>query len=424
MTATRDGAEAARPSVSGWQQDGDRHTATITYSGDALYTFQLAVRDMVGNEAERYPEESFYIDMTAPELEIQNIADQVAYNGEVKPVITGSDANYDPENLTVQLIGANHGTIEPEGTYTKTQNGGTFAFRNFANTKEADDIYILQASLTDRAGNTTTKEVSFSVNRFGSTYEFGDVAKRFNSSYVKDAEDVVITEVNANALKNIRLTLFKNNQTIVLTEGTDYRMDVTGGNGNWYRYVYTIFKKNFKDDGAYRLNIHSEDGAGNVAENTLDTKGAELRFGVDKTAPNIVLLNLESHKTYAVDQMTAEVSASDNLLLKTVTVYLDDYSQPYRTWNEKEVAEMTAGNQPYTFDISGDSIHAHNVKVVTTDAAGNEQTAEARGFFVTTNLWIRYYTNKGLFFGTIGGVIGLAAFIVFLIILKRRRREG
>lgn len=424
VTATRDGAEAARPSVSGWQQDGDRHTATITYSGDALYTFQLAVRDMVGNEAERYPEESFYIDTTAPELEIQNIADQVAYNGEVKPVITGSDANYDPENLTVQLIGANHGTIEPEGTYTQTQNGGTFAFRNFANTKEADDIYILQASLTDRAGNTTTKEVSFSVNRFGSTYEFGDVAKRFNSSYVKDAEDVVITEVNANALKNIRLTLFKNNQTIVLTEGTDYRMDVTGGNGNWYRYVYTIFKKNFKDDGAYRLNIHSEDGAGNVAENTLDTKGAELRFGVDKTAPNIVLLNLESHKTYAVDQMTAEVSASDNLLLKTVTVYLDDYSQPYRTWNEKEVAEMTAGNQPYTFDISGDSIHAHNVKVVTTDAAGNEQTAEARGFFVTTNLWIRYYTNKGLFFGTIGGVIGLAAFIVFLIILKRRRREG
>lgn len=424
VTATRDGAEAARPSVSSWQQDGDRHTVTITYSGDALYTFRVAVRDMAGNEAERYPEESFYIDTTAPELEIQNIADQVAYNGEVKPVIIGSDANYDPGNLTVQLIGANHGTIEPEGTYTQTQNGGTFAFRNFANTKEADDIYILQASLTDRAGNTTTKEVSFSVNRFGSTYEFGDVAKRFNSSYVKDAEDVVITEVNANALKNIRLTLFKNNQTIVLTGGTDYRMDVTGGNGNWYRYVYTIFKKNFKDDGAYRLNIHSEDGAGNVAENTLDTKGAELRFGVDKTAPNIVLLNLESHKTYAVDQMTAEVSASDNLLLKTVTVYLDDYNQPYRTWNEKEVAEMAAGNQPYTFDISGDSIHAHNVKVVTTDAAGNEQTAEARGFFVTTNLWIRYYTNKGLFFGTIGGVIGLAAFVVFLIILKRRRREG
>ncbi len=424
VTAARDGAEAARPSVSGWQQDGDRHTATITYSGDALYTFQLAVRDMVGNEAERYPEESFYIDTTAPELEIQNIADQAAYNGEVMPVITGSDANYDPENLTVQLTGTNRGAVNPDGTYTRTQTGGTFTFRNFANTKEADDIYTLQASLTDRAGNTTTKEVTFSVNRFGSTYEFGDVAKRFNSSYVKDAEDVVITEVNANALKNIRLTLFKNNQTIVLTEGTDYRMDVTGGNGKWYRYVYTIFKKNFEDDGAYRLNIHSEDGAGNVAENTLDTKGAELRFGVDKTAPNIVLLNLESHKTYAVDQMTAEVSASDNLLLKTVAVYLDDYSQPYRIWNEKEVAEMTAGNQPYTFDISGDSIHAHNVKVVTTDAAGNEQVAEAKGFFVTTNLWIRYYTNKGLFFGTIGGVIGLAAFIVFLVSLKRRRREG
>jgi hypothetical protein len=46
---------------------------------------------------------------------------------------------------------------------------------------------------------------------------------------------VVVTETNPDALQNIRITLFKNNQTIILQEGTDYRIEVRGGNGQWYR---------------------------------------------------------------------------------------------------------------------------------------------------------------------------------------------
>lgn len=47
----------------------------------------------------------------------------------------------------------------------------------------------------------------------------------------------------------------------------------------------TVLAKNFADDGVYRLTFYSEDAAGNIAENTLDTKKQEIGFGVDKTSP-------------------------------------------------------------------------------------------------------------------------------------------
>ena len=129
-----------------------------------------------------------------------------------------------------------------------------------------------------------------------------------------------MTETNPDALQNIRITLFKNNQTIILQEGTDYRIEVRGGNGQWYEYIYTVLAKNFADDGVYRLTFYSEDAAGNIAENTLDTKKQEIGFGVDKTKPNMVVTNLESDTTYPLENLTVSLSAGDNLLLQSVVV--------------------------------------------------------------------------------------------------------
>ena len=146
---------------------------------------------------------------------------------------------------------------------------------------------------------------------------------------------LVVTETNPDALQNIRITLFKNNQTIILQEGTDYRIEVRGGNGQWYEYIYTVLAKNFADDGVYRLTFYSEDAAGNIAENTLDTKKQEIGFGVDKTKPNMVVTNLESDTTYPLENLTVSLSAGDNLLLQSVVVYLDDYSKAYKTWRPR-----------------------------------------------------------------------------------------
>lgn len=169
------------------------------------------------------------------------------------------------------------------------------------------------------------------------------------------------------------------------------------------------------------MTFHSEDAAGNVAENTLDTKDTEISFGVDATKPNIVVANLENGVTYALENMTVNMSISDNLLLSSITVYLDDYNTPYKTWTTEEIESIIAENGEFTFDIAGDSTSAHKVKIVSVDAAGNEQVKEITDFFVTTNIWVRYYNNKGLFFGSIGGVILLAGLIVFLVVWKKKK---
>ncbi len=421
MTATDDGATASIPSVNGWSTNGDTHTGTITFANDSLYTFDIAYTDLAGNESADYEQDTFYVDNTDPTLEITPEAlNGSANNGEVIPIVTSSDTNFDQVSIT--LTGANRREIKQLiGSYSDIHNGRVFTFANFSEEKEIDDIYTLSATVTDKAGRSVTKSVTFSVNRFGSTYAMDDNTKKLNNSYVQEATDVVITEINANALSNIKITLFKNNETIVLKSGTDYKIDETGGNGQWYQYVYTIFAKNFADDGIYRLSIHSEDAAGNIAENTLDTKDMEINFGVDSTLPTININNLESGVAYALENLTVMMSISDNLNLTKVIVYLD--GAEYVSWSGDAITAIIAEGGNFSFDIAGDSTEAHTLKVVAVDAAGNELTEEIKDFYVTTNLWVRYYNNKVAFYGSIAGVIVVAGLIVFLVVWKRRKDE-
>lgn len=423
MTAVNDGADVANPAVGTWSTNGNVHTATITFREDAHYTFDIAVMDKAGNEAEDYAQDDFYVDQTAPTLQITGVENGSANKGDVMPVISYSDVNYDPEQVSITLHGANRQEVQLKGAYTDIHNGRTFTFENFAKEKEIDDIYTLTAALVDKAGNETKETIHFSVNRFGSTYVLSESTKKMNGSYVQKASDVVVTEINANSLTNIKITLFKNNETLLLKEGVDYKIDVKGGNGQWYQYVYTVFAHNFEEDGVYRLVFHSEDLAGNVAENTLDTKDTEVMFGVDKTKPNLVVANLESGVTYALDRMTVEMSAKDNLLLKSITVYLDDYDKAYQTWNADEIAAIIANNESFNFEILG-STNAHKLKIVCVDAAGNEYVEEITDFFVTTNLFVRYYNNKPLFFGSIIGIFAIIGCIIFVVYRKRKKEES
>lgn len=423
LRATDDGADIALPTVSGWTSSGDRHTATIAYQRDGLYTFDIDVTDKAGNTSADFTEQTFYVDTTAPTLEITGIADHSANSGDIIPVVSYSDTNYDDAQVNITLTGAMRKGVALDGSYADQHNGKVFTFKNFAKEKEVDDIYTLAATLTDKAGNTTEKTILFSVNRFGSTYALSAATEQLNGSYVQTPQDVVVTETNPDALQNIRITLFKNNQTIILQEGTDYRIEVRGGNGQWYEYIYTVLAKNFADDGVYRLTFYSEDAAGNIAENTLDTKKQEIGFGVDKTKPNMVVTNLESDTTYPLENLTVSLSAGDNLLLQSVVVYLDDYSKAYKTWTAEEIAAIVADQGEFTFDIPGDSTGAHQVKIVCTDAAGNEQTEEITNFYVTTNLFVRYYNNKPLFFGSIAAVVVIAGVVIALTAGKKKKND-
>lgn len=99
------------------------------------------------------------------------------------------------------------------------------------------------------------------------------------------------------------------------------------------------------------------------------------------------------------------------------------YSKAYKTWTAEEVAAIVADQGEFTFDIPGDSTGAHQVKIVCTDAAGNEQTEEITNFYVTTNLFVRYYNNKPLFFGSIAAVVVIAGVVIALAAGKKKKND-
>ncbi len=159
-------------------------------------------------------------------------------------VIAFSDQYYD--RIDILLNGEKTDTI---GFYDMNENGGIFTFNNITK----DDIYTLSASVFDRAGNVTEQQIVFSVNRNGSTYDLEASTEKINGSYIKETKDIIVYEINPDPLLTHKVTLYKNGKTILLTEGIDYSVNIDGGSGNWYKYIYNIFAKNFDDDGIYRF---------------------------------------------------------------------------------------------------------------------------------------------------------------------------
>lgn len=412
--ATDNGAASVFPAISGWTSNGDTHVATIQYSADSRYTFDIEFLDKAGNSIADYAPEEFYVDMTAPNLTISGVADHSANNGDITPVITYSDTNFNRDAVTISLSGIHNGPVQYAGSYADIANGQTFTYENFEKVQNVDDIYTLTARVTDLAGNATEMTISFSANRFGSVYDLSSLENILNQ-YLQTEQDIVFTETNVDSLDRdgILIKLTKNGTPIDLVEGTDYAVEVTGGDGQWSVYRYTIFKSLFADDGRYSISVYSVDAAGNINENIDEIKNAEISFGIDKTAPVIVPVDLESGKQYPVEEKTVSIEIKDNLVLANVKIYL----------NGEEI-DYTVEGEVYTFNIPA-SNSVQDVRIVATDAAGNEYELLVEDFLVSTNIFARWYNNTPLFIGSIAGVIALVlALIAFLLFRKKKKDEG
>lgn len=412
-TATDNGSTRSFPATGRWNDNGDIHTATISYSYDAKYSFDIEFKDKAGNSIADYPTEQFFIDKTDPTLEISGVSDKSANNGTVAPVITYSDTNFNRNDVSIVLSGVNNGdNLDYSGAYEEIGNGQIFTYADFDKSKKVDDIYTLAVALKDMAGNETEKKISFSANRFGSVYDLTQV-KSMNGKYLQAEKDIVFTETNVDALnqEKTKLKLTKNGTPTDLKEGVDYTVEATGGNGKWSQYKYTVKKSLFENDGRYAVSAYSVDAAGNINETIDEKKNAEISFGIDKTDPVIVPVDIESGQQYAIENKTASVEIKDNLVLEDVKIYLND-----------EAVKFDTDGEIYTFDIP-EANNKQNVKIVAVDAAGNDNEVAVEQFLVSTNFFVRWYNNTLLFFGSIVGVVVIALAITAFIVFGRKKKD-
>lgn len=474
QTAALNGAAIAIPAAS-WTHSGDVHTADIVFDRDGDYTFDVSVKDMAGNEsaAVNYGNsvagKDFVIDQTIEKPTIGGIKNGGAYKNEVIPTISLNDVNYD--SCEVKLVRTRLGEKNVDVTaefikgLSEQAQGASGTFDTFKKLVENDGIYTLTLKMVDKAGNEESEEYTFTVNRFGSVYEYSDALVELikdGGQYVQSVgSDLVITEYNADKLLagSLNILVTRDGENVDVDYTSDPAVNEAAGIGQsgWYQYTYTIKAANFAQDGVYKISLTSkyatDDSAENestsVPNNSIDSQGKEIidsmNFTVDSVAPEIRnIVNLDKRiadRDKIVDgKLNVKYTVVDVGGLQSIEITVN--GKTIQTLTEKEIADNTY-NFTGSFDIDEqDSTTAQKVRIKVTDLAGNVTDTDSDDFLkehsadnenstyvffnkvtVSRNFFVRWYANTALFWGSIGGVIVLAAAIWFLVTSKRKKNK-
>ena len=442
IPVTAEGATA--PSVVGWSGSGDDHNATVSFNKDGKYSFTVDYTDLAGNKAVQKKVDSFYIDKTAPEVEITGVADHQAYNGTVAPVVTYRDDNFtDDHDFKFTRIDINSKSDDTSKfDYDTGGNGVTefiYKYRDFAEVLENDGIYNFTVELSDKAGNSTSKSVTFSVNRFGSTFKASDESEKLiKNGYTNAEQDIVVEEINVSPLTKHSVTLAKSGgNSTELVENTDYKFTSSNNGNEWCKSVYTVNKKNFSDEAAYTVTIMSVDKAKNtnnnrMADSSLSTEQKNKRecaisFVVDKTSPLVSITGIKDNELYKeASKKVKIVCEDDNLDKSKLVVTLDNKKlaegEDYTIVDDKDgsIAGMLTAEIVLKAETGGIK---ENLKVTIGDLAGNTGEKSVDNFILSANIFQRFFANPVLVICTFAGLALVIAAVIFFVAKKRKKAE-
>lgn len=250
VTASLDGAAESAPQVSGFSANGDVHTATITFNRDADYTISVSGVDLAGNESEDIPEQSFTVDLTAPEISFDGVDEQSSYTQDINPVVEITDTNYDSDGVTIEIVGGRNGVKNIDYSTANMEHGQTFTYDNLSRTQENDDCYVLTATAVDKAGHETVETIAYRVNRYGSTYELSaELQTAVDNYYAQASDKYAIYEYNVDELDNYSVSYTLDNDINNISENDGYKVEQSQNADNWYEYEYSIDKDIFSKEG-------------------------------------------------------------------------------------------------------------------------------------------------------------------------------
>lgn len=473
-TASLSGSNITLPSIN-WSNNGDVHTATINYSADGDYTFNIAMDDMAGNTnngvdyGPSVAANDFTVDQRIDNLAIAfsnsengSVTDLRSFNDIVRTIINVNDVNYGNVNVSLTRTARNSTDEGIENLISIPNGNGTFTSENFPDEITNDGIYHLTVVLTDLAGNSNTAEETFTVNRYGSVYVFNDVlnsaiTNNYNQSL---SGNVVITEYNASPISDEIIQVTRDSAPVSLDANVNSNTGDSIGESGWYENVYTIPQSVFAADGIYNIYVSSEDGSNNTPEMTKENiynsqnelAGKDASFIIDATKPQIVNVysddvELSGDQVIAnAESLTINYEISDNIAIDTITIYkgakdtnpeiikMDEVisgksengkSDNYSSYSGSITVENGFNEDEIIFKIVD---KAGNVINTSSEAPENEKYDLGEFTFlnnvtVDTNPLVLWYANKPLFWGSIGA---LAAIIIgtFLIIFFKKRKKN
>lgn len=470
VMVSKDGGTPSAVSVNWTNNSVDVHTGTFTLTEDGDYVVTINYRDKSSNAMATYTSKQMTIDtkIEAPTYSINGDTKSEnggAYKGDATIAFNFEDQNFENKEITLTRTRFNK-VDEVKDELIKVSDkdkGGSGSFTIPAEV-ENDGIYVLKISMTDKAKHSVESQMKFTINRYGSVYEYSN----YLASLIKDGgqyikiegnnstaitQDLVITEYNANQIleDSLKILITRDGESIDAQYTSNPAVDSSAniGESGWYQYDYTIAKENFAEDGVYKITLASaydtDDSENNdsasVPDNSIDEAENQIldaiNFTVDTNKPEIRnIVNLDKAIVNA-QTLNVKYTIVDVGGLKSIDVIVNGQKETITDFEE-------GGNAfNYTGEFTlNESSNAQTVQIVVTDLAGNvtdtasdefkenHKDGAENGLYVfndsitvSTNFFVRWYANKPLFWGSIGGVVVLTGFIWFLVAFKRKKKE-
>ena len=405
----------------------DTYNGSVYITGDGNYKLSVNGKDKAGNSMTGYASDNLIIDTKIEAPVISGVASGKAYTDKnITVTVTGDDTNLD--EISVKITRVTKDTSET--VFTTSGKDRTVSF-SIPDDQSADGIYTVEASIRDKATNKASAvPVTFTVNRYGSVYEFVSGIDEVNGKHVQAVEkDLVIREYSATKLKtpldsNVQITINGKPVSAAVVNAEEKHE-----NGGWYEYTYTVAASSFAEDGYYKLEVSSTDSENGKVSGTAKYADMGLAFFKDGTKPQLESILGMEKPTYNENEHGIDFNVYDAIGLASVKVYVDG----------KEVLTQTEFEDANTFNGSlllNEMSSKQHVRFVVEDLAGNvtdtddeiEAFAPAYEFVpditVSTNFFVRWYAQPGLFWGSIGGGVALIALIVFLISRKKKTAKA
>lgn len=403
---------------SGWTDRGDIHTMTITYPGNANYTFDVAYTDLATNQAVDYSEDYFTVDKTVP---------------------SGMTVTYSPSILDTALNGISYGFYNAKVRVTLTANDDIAGVHDFkyAYTKAAGVSAVnagLMNQIIDESGITYSNDGRTATSAFEIPRSALGNDTQFNGTVQFTAKDR--SENESGELADTKRLVVDN---IVPTANVEYNTPVHQENGISYydgavTVTVTINEANFypedvvvsvtKDGAVYSVSpswsdqgtdVHigtftlSEDGDYFITMNYRDKSSnqmveyssEQLTVDTEITAPVITVNGEEANGRAFKDDVVPAVSFNDiNFDSYKVTLTRTRYDVKDEDVTEKYIGGSVAldgqgGNGSFdTFEKEAETDGIYTMTVSMTDKAGH--SAETTATFTVNRFGSVYVYNDQL----------------------------
>lgn len=440
ITAMLDGQGIGVPGVS-WSGSGDTHYGTVAFNTDGDYTLNVTeARDAAGNafagpNYSATAAQDFTVDTKIEKPVIRGVENEHAYKDDFAIGFDILDINFDTD--TIQLLRTRYDKKDEDVTadflthISRTDKGDVADGNTIEKKQDYDGIYTLNLTVTDKATNTESATVTFSVNRFGSVYVYEPYLSSILDGYVKKVDQgLVITEYNPDRLLQNSLQIQATRDSAPMkdlryTVSPSISNTATVGESGWYQYRYSVNADNFAKDGIYAVTITSKDEAGNQPENT-NYPDKSILFRVDSVAPELVSVTGLEKDTINAIKANVEYKAFDAIALDEVSIYVNNERVDYINTFE----DLTTYSGKFSI---GEGVR-QNVRIVLRDKAGNVMnTADAdfkvsfpfeRTVTVSTNPFVRWFSNIYRTVGTTAAGVAAIGVCVYLLLKKGKGKDS